>query len=110
MWQGIAGAGGGVAAALRELSVVRDSECANRSYGEYLTIRLGSERAGGEHPKLENVVDARRPKWRSIDNRMACARLPHMDYLSRHCGSDCTCSFSSHEGETQMGRYKKFSS
>jgi len=82
----------------------------NRSYGEYLKIPAGAlERAGGEHPKLENVVDAPAAEM-ALESTPRGLRAPSLtwNYLfSALAGATWYMQFFFYTmGETQMGRYK----
>jgi L-rhamnose-H+ transport protein len=82
----------------------------NRSYGEYLRIPTGAEaRTTGEHPRLENPIDA-------ASTEMAMEMPPHVQnrpsisinyLLCALAGATWYMQFFFYTmGETQMGRYK----
>lgn len=82
----------------------------NRSYGEYLKIPEGAlERAQGEHPKLENPVDAPSTEM-ALESRSHTPARPSItvNYLfSALAGGTWYMQFFFYTmGETQMGRYK----
>ncbi len=82
----------------------------NRSYGEYFRIPAGAaERAGGEHPKLENVVDAPSAEM-ALESARRGQSAPSMSWnylFSALAGATWYMQFFFYTmGETQMGRYK----
>jgi L-rhamnose-H+ transport protein len=82
----------------------------NRSYGEYLKIPAGAAaQAGGEHPRLENVVDAPSAEMalESATQGRGAPSLKWNYFFSALAGATWYMQFFFYTmGETQMGRYK----
>jgi L-rhamnose-H+ transport protein len=81
----------------------------NRSYGEYLRIPSGAGAAPGEHPSLENAIDAASTEM-ALEISAGKRNSPSLtlNYLfSALAGATWYMQFFFYTmGETQMGRYK----
>jgi L-rhamnose-H+ transport protein len=82
----------------------------NRSYGEYLRIPAGvANKASGEHPPIENAVDAAATEMalEIAVGRLAAPSLGWNYLFSALAGATWYLQFFFYTmGETQMGRYK----
>ncbi len=82
----------------------------NRSYGEYLEIPANAaDRASGEHPRLENAVDAPSAEM-ALESPTHPDHAPSLSwnyFFSALAGATWYMQFFFYTmGETQMGRYK----
>jgi L-rhamnose-H+ transport protein len=81
----------------------------NSSYGEYLRIPVASVNVAGEHPPLENAIDAASTEMalELSANRNTAPSLAWNYLFSALAGATWYMQFFFYTmGETQMGRYK----